>query len=758
MSVHVVRGPRAALQRHFVGQPRPGALCVAQAPGRFDSFGALRRVFVELRARAGDALAEAVLARHAPAAALLLPGRVARLKADERRAHEALQARPTSHLTHNFVVQTPTFEAYAALLHDWLTEAAARAPLTLVVPDLSQLGWEDGALLKAVYRRRDPRLPELVLGFDPEADTSAGPDGVIWSMTAWKTLSLALDMQALQERPPLVLDDDGGDGGTLETQAAPLTSDADDLEAAARADLARAVDPLPDDVAARALVALRAAFAAFGFTSVLELGQALLRRGARWSPNETADVHALVALAAHDRQFVSDSNLALAALIQEHLEAALALETRPEERAALLYRLAVVHGRRRRDAAPALACTEQALAACRDARLTPLAAAYQETWARNVRALALVQARRLDDARAETLRGFELIDGLVADLPALDPSREPGALERDLRATHSLLAFNTRTLLDWLGGDAAVSAAWLARSQAAVRELPGLARFEALHWTDQHRRLGRPDLALRMALRGLEASRAAGDALRAYQHGLQAAELAALTGDAPTVCRLARDVQTLRARCGLAPLSGLDLLAALACARAGLHDEAAHRLARALESPAHATPDLRAPLLARLALVEGARAHASRAQALLEEALPLARASGERDTLLRVAAAAGRHLLRFGPRAQAERTLLDALGIADAPGTAPPPPGEVLAVTADLYDCGLARPELLARALQAGLLALEDADALHEMARLVERLNAAQDLLDADGGALLARARDALAWRRTAVPQSPGLD
>ncbi len=790
MSVRVVRGQGAALRRHFAkrrfdcdGTP----LCVAQAAGQFHSFGATRRLLAELRATLGQQEWDAALKRHAAAAALLLPGRQARLRADQRQAYEALQARVTSHLTHNFVVQAPLFEAWATLLLDVLGQALARGPLVLLVPDLSELGWEDGALLKTLYRRRGARLPDLVLGFDPEAGECVGSDGIIWSMTAFKAASVALDMQALQAVPPLVLaatpseeaesappDPRAGTANSPRAHAGTQTAwrpatlrsrrrlpalepaaDEDDLEARARRELAAAPHPLPDSVARLVADALRLAFAAFAFTSVLELGRELLRRAPRLTPVDAADVHTLVALAAHDRQFVSDNNLALAALIQEHLEAALALESRPERRAALLYRLAVVHGRRRRDPQPALACIDLALETCRDPCLEPLAAVYQEAWARNVRALALVQARRLDEARAETMRAFEQIDAVVARLPALDDGRDVPPGERDLRATHSLLAFNTRTLLDWLGADESESTAWLTRSQAAVRALPGLARFEALHWTEQYRRLGRPDLALALARRGLEAARADGDAVRAYQHGLHAAELAALLGDAPGACRCADEVQELRARCGLARLPGLDVLAALACARAALHDEAARRLQAVLADPAQRALDRRAPLLARLALVEGARGHESSAVALLDEATSLALQSGERDTLLRVAVAAARHLLRFGSRTAARRAFEQALAIADAAldGAPPAPPAEVLAALVGLVECDAATPALLERGLTTSLAALDDADVLPELERLLARL--AGDARRGAHAASLARARTALAWRAPAA-SGPG--
>lgn len=721
MPVRVVRGSHAALHRYFAGAFDGVALRVTQAPGQFHSLGAARHLCAQLRVLIGMTGYESALARHAPAAALLWPGRAAHLDAPARIVRDALQARPNSHLTHNFIVQAPLFEAWAALLADLLVEAGQRVRLVLLVPDLGALGWEDGALLKTLYRRHDAPLPELVLGFNPLMAEQANDDGIVWSMTAFKAVSVALDLQALQSDAPQTLDDEvpattaaGNPGAHVPV----VEIDDDDWEGQARRSLAAAPDPLTPQLVAQAVEALRAAFAAFAFTSVLELGLALLARRPHLEALEAADVHTFIALAAHDRQFVSEGNLALAAFIQEHVQAALVVETRPERRAALLYRLAVVHGRRRKDAQPALAYAEAALEACVDPSLDPQASAYQEAWARNIRALALVHARRLEDARAETVRGYQVIDALVQALPALQTARPVWPLERDWRATHALLAFNTRTLLEWLGQDDTLAAAWLTRSQAAVRELPGMERFEALHWTAQHRRLGHLDRALVAAERGAVAARAAGDALREYQHALHALELAALLGALEVLNHWATELQDLRRRCGLPRSAGVDLAAACASARAGRLGEARERLSRALAEPAHSVADRRAPLLARLATIVGRMGDEAHAVALLDEAATLALDSGERDTLLRVAVAAGNHLLHFGRTEEARRTFAEALAIADTPGPAPAPPGEVVATLLGLVECG-ATSDLLERVVMCADQGLDDPDVGWELERLL---------------------------------------
>lgn len=728
MAVTVLRGSEGALYQSFAdpGLFPASPFYVTAPPGTRRGFGATRILAGQLCRALPTKDWEDILRRHAVVAALFWPGRRARLSAAEEGACRALAARPTSHMTHNFILQHPAFEALAALFVDLLA-AAGRRPLA--VPDVGLLSWEDTALVKSIFRRFPERAPDLVLGFDPAFRQEEGEDGLLRSLPVWRVLSFALDFHVLQESEPRELEPvasvswEATIGAALGPAVAVLGAahDPDDLDSAAFAALAGAADPLPPAVVARAVEALRADFASFAFTSVTELGLALLSRAPALSPPEAADVHALVALAAHNRQFLTEGNLALAAFLDGHYERALAHETRPLHRAALLYRLAVTRGRRMKDLDTALRRSDEAVAAARHPGLSPREAAYQEAWAHNIRAYVLLGQRQLEEARAATLAGFERIETSFSRLG----TEEIDAGEAlDIRATHSLLAFNTRTLLSLLERETLDVAEWLDRSRRAIREIPGIERFDAYAFTDLYARMERPDLAFPLVLKGIEDAHREVDALREYEHLLTAVDLAWKLGETGAVRELAARIEDFRRRCGIPPLAPVARLAALAALREGAAGEAAERLGRLLVEEGAGIDD-RALLQAWLAWAEAARGDEKAAEQAAEEAVALATESGERDTLLRVAVALGRAQACLGQTGEAHESFAEALEIAAAggPGAPPAPAADRLAALVGWSQTGEADPARLGEAIALAAAALDDGDTWWELSPLLAELS-----------------------------------
>jgi tetratricopeptide (TPR) repeat protein len=719
MAVTVLRGLEPALIAHFAAAARPpGALWLAGVPPaaredharRGTSLGATRRLLGQIRRLLGESRTEEILARHAPAAALLLPGRRERLAPEERAEMETLRARLTSHMTHNFVLQHPIFGAWAALFVD-LLEAG---PFTLVAPSQALLSWEDGAILKSLYRRFPERAPDLVLGFDPGFRHQEDGDGIVWTMTAYHSLALALDLQGLQEGEPVDLParDPGATWG--EVLGMEIEEDPDDLEAGARARLADPT-PLSEQDIARIAAAQRACFESFAFTSALRLGLDLLARKPQLDASQAAEVHGIVALAAHNRQFLTQSP-ELVRFLDRHLAAALAAETRPAHRCALLYRLAVVHGRRRKDSETALGWADRGVEAARHPDLSPFDAAYQGAWARNIRAYVLMRLGRLEEAETETIAGCERLEPLVAALPGQD---ERGR-DLDLRASHSLLAFNTRTLLQFLGRDDAQLTAWLERSRSVLRPIPAVVRFDGFHWAELYgRRMLRPDLALPIVLRGIDDARQEVDAVRGYELALIAADFCERVGDMERARELYGLIQDFRRRCGLPRLPAIDVSWALACQREGLYDEARSRFDGAAVDPAHASLEAQAELLGCRARVEAEAGDPAGAEHFMEEAADLAIESGDRDALLRVALATGRCHQALGKIGDAREAYEQALEIAGVDG---PPPAAVdrLAALLGSWETGLGEPrDLVPQVVRTASEALDSAESWWELPRVM---------------------------------------
>lgn len=646
--IEVLRGSEARLLHACLARERGGALWLCAAGRELRAWAGVRGLVAQLVRRLGADAVEDAFRRHPVTAGFALPHVRARLSAGEQESRASLGARLASHLSHNFFIQGPLFVAWGALLGELL--AAAREDL--IVPSLCRLDTPSLAAFKALVFDHVDTLSGLTLGWvtdPPERERDEW--GLAWHYPAGDLDALALGVEGLPGARRVEL---GGAGATDE--AWPVIDDvsvlgpAFDHEAWASID-AHAALPRP----AALVGALRHAFAGFGFSAALRLGLALERGGPALSGREAADAHGIVALCAHNRQFASGGNRALAGFIERHLTAALAAETRPAERCALLYRLAVTHGRRLGDLETGVGWIERALAACDDRGLTPKEAAYQRAWALNFRSYLRMRQGAVADAAREAQDALETL------LSTPEPAAGSCAW-RERTVTRAVLASNLATLAHVSGSNVAY-ARWRRGVAAVTRATPGMSLFRSLDLVALHRRALQPALALDYAHEGLEAARGAHDATWEHTYLRDVADLRSSLGDAAGACDAWDDARRLRARLGSrAAVPAVDVPLGLALRRAGRPDEARTCLEQAAATDRPAVE--RAEALAALGLIAAEGGDAEAAERHVNAAVTLAVESGARPALVRVALAAGRASLCLGRAAAARDAFQRALALA----------------------------------------------------------------------------------------------
>jgi tetratricopeptide (TPR) repeat protein len=716
-----MRGPQSKLFLRCAQITRGlNALYLYQAKTSPRSWGAVRNLVHQLRLQLGGARYQEIVHRHAAVVRLLLPGEQTDSAESTPTLADALAAQPTSHMTHNFVLQHPIAEAAAALLIDLMADVEP----TLVVPGLEFLTLEDAFVLKAIYRRHAACAPSLLLGFDPTFRNEPDDQGILWGIPQYHLLKIATDFQLIPgsrsiELPASPVEPQSSHQDLQQLQG--VEEGFDHLEAQAWRVLNEEKSEISEQEASLVAAAVRAIFRAFGFTSALRLGLAVLPRRPNLSARDAADVNNLLALAAHNRQFATQDNRALAQFLVRHFSMALASEDRPAQQAALHYRLAVMHGRRLKDFDAALEYANRAIAIAVD--LPRQQAVYQGAWAHNIRAYVHMRTRRFREAEQDTLAAFDLVDRHLSGIT--DPTAVGGQEEmwlRDLRSSASLFAHNTRNLLLMSKRPAADLLPWMKRSNAAIAVIPSMERFETISWTDQFLRESRLDLALEATLRGLADAQQERDAVREYDHAIMAANLYYQLGRADEAHEAFEQVQVLRARCLLPRLLAVDVMSALALAHGGKLEEARMRLVRLLgdrhpELGLWAQVELRAHLigvLARLGL------HHETEQAV-EEAIELAKASGERKLLLQVAVAAGRSCQSLKLEDWARQAYEQALAIAETggPDASPPSAAQLLGALLGRHETGALDPAIALRALDCAQAALKEPEPWWDLPRLL---------------------------------------
>lgn len=709
--ITILRGPRAALLAEAARLAREGGAIVLPSDSP-RAWNGVRHLLEELGKRLGSAALEERLAPFRAASSLVLGHPADELSEDERRRRSDFAARPDSHLSHNLLVQRPFFRGVAAILDATTRDCGA----PVVVPDLALLDRESLGALRTLYRRFPETAPDLVAGFDPGFATPA-PDGngLAWEHEAEEVWRIALGWLSVLGSRFVEVSDLAGEKATAAALPTPM---GDGLDERAFALLAQG--GLSADEVGQVLAGQRAAFESYAFTTALRLGLGLLAARPELTQEQAADLHGLIALSAHNRQFLTRGNQPLADFLERHLRVAWEAETRPALRSALSYRLAVTLARRQKRFAEALDWVDEAVAAA-DSRLSRLQSAHLEAWGENIRALALLRSGREAEAMESCERAFARLDAAIEG-KVEEAAVSSDALLREVAFTHALLADNLAALYHREGGERFIR--WKAEGDRIAEPFPDLLRFEAITWIELYRSTGQLGAALAKAQKGLTAARAEQDAIREYTYAVHVADLHDRRGQAREAFEAFTVAQELRRRLGN-PRFLRDMVphAAAAALRGGFFDEAEHRFAELLGGIGLSL-DARAQLLAAWGEVAAGRGDEPAAESRLNAAIAAAVESGERDSLLAVAVAAGRAMQILGKPEEARDAYRRALEIAETgEEDRPVPPALELAALLGMIETEGPAADLALRALGRFAEALDDADAWWE----VERLEAAID-------------------------------
>jgi tetratricopeptide (TPR) repeat protein len=714
--IRVIRGPLEEVRRHPALAPAPGEtdILLDLDADFVVPWAAARRWLAILRERLGDGAVERAVAPRRALLSLVLRRLEPALTPDERALRETHRAPDLGFLSHLGAMYRPIIEAWAGALGDLLAGRAA----TLRVPDLAALDQESVVLLREMLRRRAADRPlDLVFGHDP----AAGPKEPIWrrSLLAVETQVALFEMlpETVVERivaPPSLGNGAAERPGARPPAARRLDPLDDGLEREARDALDACAGTPGPEVSDLVLRAVRAAFGAYGFTAAMRLGVDLCARAPALAAADRAEVHTLIALSGYARQVSSRGDPGLADLLEEHFGAALAAEADPARRIHLLVRLCINHGRRKGELDAALGYAERAAAELRAlaGRIAPGQAAFLEAGARNGRGYVLARLGRHAEAEAECEEAYRLL--------CLAPSLE-GAPAGEILHSRVIVLDNLAQVGEY-SGDRARAARWQRLLEEREAERPGVMKLAPRRWVALHRAEGEVEAAIAAAERGLAEARLH---LNPRLEGEYAAELGDLLyrrGDAPAALEAFAAALALGRRTSEPDdLYPIELGAALAAGRAGRHDEALAGLRRALENPRCAGSAAQAELFGARAVLLARRGDREGAEREGNAAIERAVESGERDTLVRVARAAGEACALLGRREEARAAFERALEIArgGVGGEPRPPAADLLGILLGLKDGGREDDALLLEAIALVPAALDDADAWWDLARLL---------------------------------------
>lgn len=701
--ISVLSGTDAELQT-YCRRTYEGPLDVLVAPdfGWVEPWAVLRRMLPVLRELRGSEVVDDTLQRYPVAASFVFSHLREGLSPEERARRRSLEARISSHMTHNEVVRDLLFEEVAPLFHDLLAPG-----MRLVLPNIARCDPSSLALVRTAYRLFPDMPLSLVLGHDPETPVETDDADILWSYTPlmlkayvarFHTLEgfrrIRFSEQALSDEAGAGVGNEGDetDTGKMRKEAGrdPLDRDLEGrawraLRALSENELSGDAGDASDEVdreRARelALAAIDASFETYAFRTVLQLGLELLRRDLPLAAAEEARVRNLVGLSAHNRQFTAQSGPRLPVFLETQYRQALELERDPLLRICLLYRLAVAVGRRQRRIEPALAFADQGLELLADAELPPEEALMQEAWLRNIRAFLLMRCKKIDAAFEEERRAIRLLDRC---------ERESEILAADARLSRAVAADNLSELAILIR-DEGQRERWHQVTQELVGGWLGLGHLTSRMWMNFHRAGLRLQQAREHAETGVRESRRQQAYVLEYTYLVNQADFTYRLGDPARALALYERALPFRDHLGDDVDIRLPLEAATIAAAARLGDlpRAKAELQRLAEDREVSAVD-RAELEATAGWLAALDREPEAAESRINRAIELAVDSGVRDVLLRVALRAAQTCRLLERPDDAQAAYRQALEIADAGDPESPPP------PADLAQAllGLARIE-----------------------------------------------------------------
>jgi tetratricopeptide (TPR) repeat protein len=596
------------------------------------SWAQLRQLLPQLRRLVGDPVMEEALHRHRAAASLVL-GRLEReLTAKERQQRAAMSASLTSNLTHNWYIERPFYDGLSTLLYELLSRTRAM----LIIPQLSGLDTITYALIKSICRLQPGFSLDLVIGYTPGlADVVVDANGITWGKSREQVAQLLTLLSSLL---PTETRDAPVDASPVPMAQAALLDDwDDDVDGRALEALVGAGGPLDGRQAAWVMEAAQRAFAAFDRSAALYFATRALERSSQLGNTQAAALHAMASLSAHNRQFSSsEGDARFNAFVEHHLRRALALETEPELRLCLCYRLAVTLGRRKQDHTVAMDFANQVVEGSAHAPLPEERRAYQEAWGRNIRAYLHMRRGDFAAAFADGMQAFERLTPFVED---------PSTASRDLAFTRVVLADNME-ILSRAAKDEGQREIWLRKNFALGEQSPDGygARFSS------HRRVRlfghkyELESAIRAARQGLEDARKELSLQLQYCYLMDLGALLYRQGEAgealacfEEACGLARQGVMTDER----SLSTSERFYALAALRAGRPSEALASYQRLLETLQGGSRALRAELLQGMAIASASSGEAVQAEQWMDHAIDCASAMGTRGAFVSIARTAG---------------------------------------------------------------------------------------------------------------------
>ena len=496
--IRVIRGRRKQLNYYFSDYlDKPYSLWLTKPNHISSSWEPLLDLLDQVSKRTGPEPVENILSNDLAAASFADEGRIAKLSEEQLARRHYYSSRYSSHLSHNWYLHRPLFEAWAKIIYGVLTLPEV-ADCQLIVPSSQDMIGPINSILKTISRLYPEAKTKftIVIGFERDMELPThDSNGINWNLTSANPRFSGgfLQVADLVESLPEDAEEEQKLDYTLlsKSESLPLFAERIAFQTLASS------QQLNDLQIAQLIEAMALAYQGLGFHNTVKLGLGLFALKPVLSQAQKAKAHGLLALAAHNRQF-SAADKRLHDFLLQHFLAAYDAELESGMRSALCYRIAVTYGRRMKQPKVGLEWADKALIEASSGELTTTEQAYYHNWGINIKAYLFMITRQLDVAYETGESVFNTVHQHFQELresSVTDPSSDNKLWQREMFATVQVLRRNMFALC-YHTSQLEQFRYWLDKMEETTPAGPELRRATYVEWAEYYSALLQPGKVL----------------------------------------------------------------------------------------------------------------------------------------------------------------------------------------------------------------------------------------------------------------------
>ncbi|NOQ70389.1 MAG: tetratricopeptide repeat protein [Crocinitomix sp.] len=431
----------------------------------------IRLLLPQLRKLIGDNEVDELLRKHKLVTSLIFPSLTPLLSAHDKLEQSIISARLSSNITHNRIAKTTINDTCVAFIIDAVKSDAIK----IIIPDVRHLDVGSIDILKLLLKQYPDTAPDIVLGFNPDwgKETIDRENGLVWYSSVDALINIQAFVYSFQAIAINVFEINSS---TTTFEAEPLENkldkidDAIALQANALLTSANYIDNLENN--ALIMDAIWRSFKLYDFTMALRLALPFMEKSPEISRKDQGEMHHIIGLSAHNRQFFSQGNENLGKFLERSFRESLKFEENPENRIGAIYRLIVTLSRRLNRHEEAFEAVNFAITELDTNTFNPAHHALLKGWVFNINSFVLMRSARIDDAIKYHEDAFNLLKDVTSDIEHLN---------KEIRFTQAVLAENLTTLSSLLN-DRQRMEFWCKIEESYSKEWPGLSAVPFAEW------------------------------------------------------------------------------------------------------------------------------------------------------------------------------------------------------------------------------------------------------------------------------------